>query len=103
MSIRQTETFDDSLPFSPFSYRTPECDRLALTPKDLSFPVEGSFGPKLFFAGEATHASQYGTVHGAFDSGAREAQRIAKILDTHPHVNDHEVDEGVEILDEPYL
>jgi monoamine oxidase len=52
-----------------------------------SFPVIGSprsditalaapVGKRLFFAGEATYADYPGTVHGAYLSGIREAQRI---------------------------
>merc|ERR1711971_1532300 len=37
----------------------------------LAEPVGG-----LLFAGEATHSSYFGTVHGALDSGRREAERI---------------------------
>ena len=41
--------------------------------------LQESVGKKLFFAGEATHTEGYGTVHGAYLSGVREAGRI---LDT---------------------
>lgn len=34
-------------------------------------------GERMFFAGEATHRQHYGSVHGAFLSGVREAERIA--------------------------
>ena len=32
----------------------------------------------ILFAGEATHAHYFGTVHGAYLSGVREAKRILK-------------------------
>jgi len=35
--------------------------------------------PKVLFAGEATTDPYYSTVHGALDSGAREAMRIIKL------------------------
>jgi monoamine oxidase len=36
-------------------------------------------GDRLFFAGEATHREHSATVHGAFLSGLREAQRIRNL------------------------
>jgi monoamine oxidase len=33
---------------------------------------------RVFFAGEATHRSYPGTVHGAYLSGIREANRVVK-------------------------
>jgi monoamine oxidase len=33
----------------------------------------------LLFAGEATHSSYYSTVHGAIESGWREAERIIEL------------------------
>lgn len=50
---------------------------LGATPADydaLAEPVD----QRVFFAGEATHRKYPGTVHGAFLSGIREAERIAK-------------------------
>ena len=35
------------------------------------------FGERIFFAGEATHATYPGTVHGAYLSGERAANEIA--------------------------
>lgn len=34
----------------------------------------------LMFAGEATHTSYYATVHGAIQTGYREAERLLKII-----------------------
>ena len=36
--------------------------------------------PRLMFAGEATHPHFYSTTHGAFESGLREAKRLAEYL-----------------------
>lgn len=50
------------------------------TPEDfdaLAAPVAA----RLFFAGEATHRRCYATVHGAYLTGQREAERILKIRD----------------------
>jgi len=40
-----------------------------------------SIGDKVFFAGEHTNREYRGTVHGAYESGLREARRIAELLD----------------------
>ena len=36
--------------------------------------------PRLLFAGEATHHHFFSTVHGAIESGYREAERIIRIF-----------------------
>ena len=79
--------FGSSIP-TPTGYQTTRwaCDPLAygsysyqrvgakLSSRDeLARPV----GDRLFFAGEATHSDYPSTVHGAYLSGQREAQRIA--------------------------
>lgn len=44
---------------------------------DLALPITNAIGtPILHFAGEATHSHYYSTVHGAIESGWREAKRI---------------------------
>jgi len=40
---------------------------------------EGHAAPLLLFAGEATHPNYFGTVHGAFLAGEREADRILSL------------------------
>lgn len=46
----------------------------------LSQPVTNSAGKvALLFAGEATHPHYYSTVHGAIESGYREADRIIRM------------------------
>ncbi len=42
----------------------------------LAQPVGAKDRPVLLFAGEATHPSHYGTAHGAFLTGEREANRL---------------------------
>lgn len=70
----------------PFARGAYSYASLEATPKDrktLSEPI----GRRLYFAGEATHPTLSGTVHGAYLTGLREAERIAKHL--------HDVDDGV--------
>lgn len=50
------------------------------TTTKLSQPVLNASGePVLLFAGEATHVHYYSTVHGAIESGWREAKRLTDI------------------------
>lgn len=43
------------------------------------WPNQPAARPLLLFAGEGTHERYYGTMHGAFLSGIREAKRIADL------------------------
>lgn len=47
---------------------------------DLAEPIFLNQIPKILFAGEATHLRFYSTVHGAYDSGKREAERLISVL-----------------------
>ena len=46
----------------------------------LSAPLPSSSDPRLLFAGEATVAEGFGTMHGARLSGIREAKRVVERL-----------------------
>ncbi|EAT39127.1 AAEL009050-PA [Aedes aegypti] len=60
-----------------YSCRSLETEKLKTGAKDLSTPVTGSGGkPVLLFAGEATSPTHWSTVHGAIESGWREADRL---------------------------
>lgn len=60
-----------------YSYRSINTDLLSTTADHLASPLTNSVGvPVLQFAGEATHENYYSTVHGAVESGWREAKRI---------------------------
>nr|XP_024218334.1 peroxisomal N(1)-acetyl-spermine/spermidine oxidase isoform X2 [Halyomorpha halys] len=63
-----------------YSYRSINSDGLGVTAADLAKPLKNHFGKEvLLFAGEATHSSFYSTVHGAIESGWREADRLTEI------------------------
>ncbi|CAN7990213.1 unnamed protein product, partial [Ixodes hexagonus] len=74
-------------PFSvgSYSYISVACDTTGSLPRDLAEPICEPivhFGtevtyPMVLFAGEATHSSFFSTVHGAYESGIREADRLA--------------------------
>jgi monoamine oxidase len=65
-------------PFARCSYSYPAVGMTDTTRADLAAPM----GDRLFFAGEATHSDYPSTVHGAYLSGQREAERIRQILAT---------------------
>lgn len=60
-----------------YSYRSIDTEDLDTGAADLAEPIlAGDKKPVLMFAGEATHSYYYSTVHGAIESGWREADRI---------------------------
>jgi len=62
-------------PFSCGAYFYPKVNSPSSDIDELARPVNN----RLFFAGEATNADLFGTVHGAFMSGRREAAKIMGI------------------------
>jgi len=62
-----------------YSYRTPACDEKSIGPWSLAEPLEYEDKLKVLFCGEATSCSGYGTVHGAMETGQREAERLIKL------------------------
>ena len=60
-----------------YSYRNQDSDAKSITNQDLSLPICDDNGcPRILFAGEATDADHYGTVHGAMSSAEREVLRL---------------------------
>ncbi|XP_068149217.1 spermine oxidase-like [Drosophila tropicalis] len=60
-----------------YSYRTTYADELDVGPWDLATPLLDINGrPKLQFAGEASSKTHNSTVHGAIETGWREADRL---------------------------
>ncbi|XP_061398422.1 spermine oxidase [Musca vetustissima] len=63
-----------------YTFRTILSDELRTGAWDLAAPVTTIQGrPVLQFAGESTHNHYYSTVHGAVESGWREAQRLLEL------------------------
>jgi monoamine oxidase len=70
---RTTRWASDPFSFGSYSHTPPGASGLDYDA--LAQPVQG----RLFFAGEATHRTHYGSVHGAFLSGVRAAKQIETI------------------------
>lgn len=63
-----------------YSYRSNVSQETNVWASDLALPVADSNGSvRLLFAGEATHDHYYSNVHGAVETGWREADRIHKL------------------------
>lgn len=63
-------------PLTMGSYFYPAVGSALSDIEGLARPVGGEGRPVLLFAGEATHPCHYGTAHGAFLTGEREADRL---------------------------
>lgn len=64
-----------------YSYRSNISKSSNVFASDLAEPLLDDNGePVILFAGEATHDHYYSTVHGAVESGYREADRILELL-----------------------
>ncbi|KAH8307299.1 hypothetical protein KR044_009190 [Drosophila immigrans] len=60
-----------------YSFRTTQADALRTGPWDLETPLVDVCGkPRLLFAGEASSKTHFSTVHGATETGWREADRL---------------------------
>ncbi len=63
-----------------YSFRSLKTDKLNTSARVLAQPLYNYLGkPTLLFAGEATHDHYFQTVHGAIESGYREATRITNL------------------------
>lgn len=63
-----------------YSYYTLKSDALGATTSQLAEPIKNENGaPVIQFAGEATSKKHYATVHGAIETGWREAERLIDI------------------------
>ncbi|XP_077543951.1 uncharacterized protein LOC144156045 isoform X3 [Haemaphysalis longicornis] len=83
--LERSKWHSDPYSRGSYSYISVSCDTTGALPRDLAEPIcepivhcgtEVTY-PVLFFAGEATHPHFFSTVHGAYESGIREADRLA--------------------------
>ncbi|KAK9844063.1 hypothetical protein WJX81_003289 [Elliptochloris bilobata] len=83
--------FRGSYSYCPAGARAADMDALAAPVVSGPSPNPGPGGaaggqaapPRVLFAGEATHRSYFGTVHGAYFSGQREARRLLAAFGVH--------------------
>ncbi|XP_044740336.1 spermine oxidase-like [Chrysoperla carnea] len=63
-----------------YTFRSMATEKLNTSAADLAQPLKNSTGKEVvLFAGEATHSHYYSTVHGAIETGWREADRLLKL------------------------
>ncbi|TGZ54466.1 Serine protease snake [Temnothorax longispinosus] len=58
------------------SFQSMVAEQMDVKPRDLAEPIMSGNKPVILFAGEATHDHYYATVHGAVETGFREADRL---------------------------
>ena len=59
---------------------------------DLASPIPCEKNPRVLFAGEATHDHYYSTLHAAYITGLREAERIVPlVLDSNKQLLKHKL------------
>ncbi|XP_065360197.1 spermine oxidase [Calliphora vicina] len=77
INFKRTQWYSNASFRGSYTFRSMYTDELRTGAWDLAAPLTDVQGkPKLQFAGEATHNHYYSTVHGAVESGWREAQRL---------------------------
>ncbi|KAL9704262.1 hypothetical protein quinque_007780 [Culex quinquefasciatus] len=70
-----------------YSFRSMTTDLLNTSAEHLALPLTNSCGiPVVQFAGEATHSHYYSTVHGAIETGWREADRLVGLYERKAHL-----------------
>lgn len=63
--------------FGSYTFSSIEEEENKASAEDLAHPVASKNGNDLLlFAGESTHATHFATVHGAIETGYREAERL---------------------------
>lgn len=76
-NLFRTTWFTNPFTRGSYSYDSVSSMKYPNSRADLGKPLVDSAGvPKVLFAGEATDLTHFSTVHGASDSGFREAMRL---------------------------
>ncbi|XP_062559761.1 spermine oxidase-like [Armigeres subalbatus] len=77
VTFRRTQWYSNPNFRGSYSFRSVTTDLLNTSAEHLALPLSNAIGiPVVQFAGEATHDHYYSTVHGAIETGWREANRL---------------------------
>ncbi|XP_032672835.1 uncharacterized protein LOC116844858 isoform X2 [Odontomachus brunneus] len=112
--ILRSKWFTDEHFQGSYTFQSMNTEDLNVTPKDLAEPIVIKGKPVILFAGEATHDHYYSTVHGAVETGFREADRLLDFnqrkrgcldllvqnINKKMRLNDETMDEPMETYDE---
>ncbi|XP_015600936.1 peroxisomal N(1)-acetyl-spermine/spermidine oxidase-like [Cephus cinctus] len=78
-AVLRTQWYNNKHFRGTYSYRSLESERENVWADQLAEPLMKNDTPIVIFAGEATNAHRYSTVHGAVESGWREANRLISL------------------------
>ncbi|CAL4063535.1 unnamed protein product, partial [Meganyctiphanes norvegica] len=82
-----------------YSYRSMRSEASSVYPSDLAQPLSDEHGkPLVCFAGEATHDHFFSTVHGAMETGYREAERISEFILRKTQSQHNHISKGIKHL-----
>ncbi|XP_055535646.1 spermine oxidase-like isoform X2 [Wyeomyia smithii] len=80
VSFKRSKWYSNSNFRGSYTFRSMTTDLLNVSAEHLALPLSNACGvPVVQFAGEATHDHYYSTVHGAIETGWREANRLIHI------------------------
>ncbi|EAT38750.1 AAEL009396-PA [Aedes aegypti] len=87
VAFKRTQWYSNPNFRGSYSFRSTTTDLLNTSAEHLALPLSNAIGiPVVQFAGEATHDHYYSTVHGAIESGWREADRIVGLYQRKAHL-----------------
>lgn len=88
VNVLRTQWYSNPNFRGSYTFRSTTSDLLKTGPSDLALPLTNGVGvPVVCFAGEATSEHYYSTVHGAVESGWREAKRINELVQRYVDCN----------------
>ncbi|XP_055597988.1 spermine oxidase-like isoform X2 [Uranotaenia lowii] len=87
VSFKRSQWYSNPNFRGSYSFRSMTTDLLNTSAEHLALPLTNACGiPIVQFAGEATHSHFYSTVHGAIESGWREADRLIGLYERKAHL-----------------